>query len=471
MNVASSMAIALAERVEKSAGPKAGLLAWKTLADTSGPGDTRSRALLAAMRCALAAGEFSEMTELTRLWEFAGPAPFDREVGALVKELARGRQLVPATTLAATEVSRRRSAYSLYLHARCLEVAGDARAHDRFGEAVRRAEEEGAAAEDIARAARLRRLARVPDPDEAAKLDVAKLSPRDRIAVARALLRSSSRFVRAGAIAALDGLVASGDVPNAKYALAVAGAHVDDSAEQLSSLEVDRLLALFGREIALALAPRGRDLVKAAASVAQAATDAELDAALDAAATIDPSLAANHRRARAILDGRKEPADTPPSRDPAELVLDAFAALRDDQTTRAATALVALGDAAEVSASRRRATRVPAEAWNVARLGLESEHLAVNAAAARLVTAQMRSRSAAPPRGWLEIANVLSARGVHDLADRARRHAVSANEPGAEDALVFALTRSGWERARRGERERALSLLREARSLSRSQKH
>lgn len=460
MNVASSMAIALAERVERSAGPKAGLLAWKTLADTSGPGDTRSRALLAAMRCALAAGEFSEMRELTRLWEFAGPAPFDREVGALVKELARGRQLALATMLAAVEVSRRRSAFALYLHARCLDVAGDARAHDVFGEAVRRAEEEGGGAEGIARASRLRRLARAPDPEEAAKLDLAKLAPLERITVARARLRSSSRFARTGAIAALDGLVASGDVAIAKRALAVAGAHVDDAPDLLTPLEIDRLLALFGRDVAVALAPRGRDLVKAAAAVARAASDAELDAALAEAARIDPPMAANHRRAREILAGRVEPSNAPPSKDPAGLVLDAFAALRDDQTTRAATALVALGDAEE------RGVRVSAEAWNVARLGLESEHLAVNAAAARLVTAKMRRRSAAPPRGWLELANVLSARGVHDLADRARRHAVAAKEPGADDALVFALTKSGWEHARRGDRDSALARLREAKALA-----
>jgi hypothetical protein len=464
MNVASSMAIALAERVEKSAGPKAGLLAWKTLADTSSPGDTRARALLAAMRCALAAGEFSEMNALTQAWEFAGPAPFDREVAAIVKGLARSRLLAPATALAAVELLRRRSAFSLYLHARCLDVANDARAHDAFGEAVRRAEEEGAAAEPIARAARLRRLARSPDPDEAAKLDLGKLAPRDRIIVARALLRSPSRFTRAGAIAALDGLVASGDVPIAKGALAVAGAHVDDAADLLTPLEIDRLLALFGREVAVGLAPRGRDLVKAAASVAHAATDAELDAALAEAAKIDASLAANHRRAREILGGRVEPAATPPAKDPAGLVLDAFSALREDQTTRAATALVALGDAEE------RGIRVPAEAWNVARLGLESEHLAVNAAAARLVTAKMRSRRGGPPRGWLEIAAVLSARGLHDLADRARRHAVATKEPGAEDALVFALTRAGWEHARRGEREKALARLREAKALASKQK-
>lgn len=461
MNVAASMAIALAERVEKSAGPKAGLLAWKTLADTSGPGETRTRALLAAMRCALAAAEFSEMTALTQAWEFAGSEPFDREIGALVKDLARGRLLGPATTLAATEVARRRSAYSLYLHARCLDVAKDARAHDVFGEAIRRAKEEGRTADSIAQAARLRRLARSPDPEEAASIDLAKIAPRERITVARALLRSSSRFTRAGAIAALDGLVASGDVPVAKRALGVAGAHVDDAADLLTPLEIDRLLALFGREVALALAPRARDLVRAAATVAHATTDVELDAALAESAKIDPSLAANHERARAILGGRREPADTPPAKDLAGLVLDAFAALRDEQTTRAATALVALGDAEE------RGARVPAEAWNVARLGLESGHLVVNAAAARLVTARLRTRlRAPPPRGWLEIANVLSARGLHDLANHARRHAAAAKEPGAEDALVFALTRSGWEHARRGERDLALQRLREAKALS-----
>lgn len=463
MNVASSMALALAERVEKSAGPKAGLVAWKALANNSGPGDTRARALLSAMRCAVAANELVELMELVRFWELAGTAPSDRDVGAMVKDLARRNLLGPALALATAEVARRRSAYALYVQARCLEVAGDLRAHDAFAEAVRRAEEEGDAAADLARAARLRRLVRTPDPDEAAKVDIARLPPADRIVVARALLRASNRFTRAGAIATLDGLVASGDVPIAKRALAVAAAHVDDAGASLTSLELDRLLALFGRDVAVALAPRARDLARAAAVIAQATTDPELDAALVDAARVEPSLGEIHARARALVGGRKEREDAPPARDPNGLVLDAYAALRDGHTTRAATALTSLAEAEE------RGVRVPAEAWNVARLGLEQQHLAVSAAAARLVSARMRPGRGGPPRGWLEIANVLSSRDLHELADHARRAAVAAKEPGADDALVLALTRSGWEHARRGERERALARLREARSLSQTQ--
>jgi hypothetical protein len=46
MNVASSMAVALAERVEKSGGPKAGLVAWRTVASNAPIGDVRARAAL-----------------------------------------------------------------------------------------------------------------------------------------------------------------------------------------------------------------------------------------------------------------------------------------------------------------------------------------------------------------------------------------------------------------------------------------
>jgi hypothetical protein len=55
---------------------------------------------------------------------------------------------------------------------------------------------------------------------------------------------------------------------------------------------------------------------------------------------------------------------------------------------------------------------------------------------------------------------------MEEQATLARRAAALAKEPGAVDALVVALTRSGWRLAAAGDREAAIARLREARALA-----
>lgn len=468
MNVASSMAVALAERVEKSGGPKAGLVAWRTLAGNAGVREVRARALLAAIRCAIAIPDLGALAELTQTWEFAGDGAWEKEIAVFCKDLSRSGLAGAAMALARAEAARRRSARGLYLYARLLELANDARAEALYAEATDLAERDRDA--ELALAARVRRvgllsraLETVPlATAEAAKVDLAKVTSSSRIVVARALLRSPSRFTRAGAIAALDGLVTSGDVGVARRALAACAAHVDEAGEALTPLEVDRLLAVFGRDVALAIAPRARDAVRAAVTIARA-SDAELDAALTEAARIEPTLEPLHRRAREILAGRFEAHAAVTGSAPAgawEQILDAYVAMRDGVSARAAVAIGALADAEE------RGAPVPPQAWNVVRLALEQDGADLHAAAARFATARMKRPAAPPPRGWLALAHVLAMRRLDDLADRARRAASAAKEPGADDALVFALTMSAWELARQGQRTDAIARLREARALA-----
>ncbi len=468
MNVASSMAVAIAERVEKSGGPKAGLVAWRTVASNAPIGDVRARALLSAIRCAIAVTDLGALSELTDSWAFAGDGAWEKEIGAICKDLVRAGLLAAATALARTEVSRRRSARGLYLYARCLETGADPRAEALFADAVDLAEHAGDVA--LASAARVRRIAwlsrtleHLPRAvTEAAKIDLARIPPASRIVVARALLRSPSRFVRAGAIAALDGVVTAGDIALAHRALAVRAARVDDAGDALTPLEIDRLLAVFGRDVALGIAPRAREALRGAVAVARA-EGAELDAALAEAARTDPTIALLHRRVRDVLAGRFE-AHAATDGAPAsawECILDAFVAMRDGVHARAAMAIGALADAEE------RGERVPPQAWNVVRLALAQDGAELRAQASRFVASRMARPAGAPPRGWLDLANVLAARGMTELADRARRAAAAAKEPGADDALVLWLTRSGWELAARGERALALARLREARALAR----
>jgi hypothetical protein len=57
---------------------------------------------------------------------------------------------------------------------------------------------------------------------------------------------------------------------------------------------------------------------------------------------------------------------------------------------------------------------------------------------------------------------------MEEQATLALRAAVRAKEPGAADALVVALTRSGWQLAAAGDRAAAIARLREARALAAS---
>lgn len=461
---AGSVAIALAARVERTGGLEAGLLAWRTLAGNARPGEVRARALLEALRCAAALGDDAALGGLARAWRDAGEGAWDEDVSRACLALSARGSLPRAVELARAEVARRRSARACYLLARCLETARDPAAEDAFAGAAARAEEEGAGA--IAAAARVRRIAwlllrpaaRREAAGEALKLDIARLAPRDRIVAARALLYATSRFARAGAIAALDGVVSGGDVELARRALSVLASYADEAGDALTALEIDRLLAAFGRDVALALAPGARDAMRAAAVIARA-SDAELDAALDEAARLVPSLGPLHRRARALLEGRDDDGGGGGAASWSR-VLDAYAKVHGGDRVGAAIALTALAEMEE------RGEPAPRQAWSVVALGLVHEDAAVRAAAARFVEARTSRAGQGPPRGWLSIAGALAACGMADRAEQARRDAAAAGEPGADDALVVALTRKGWELAQAGDRSLAIAALREARALA-----
>ena len=68
MSVTGSVAIALAERVERTGGPRAGLVAWRTLASNASDGDTRGRALMAGIRCSVALRDVQAASDLVTFW-------------------------------------------------------------------------------------------------------------------------------------------------------------------------------------------------------------------------------------------------------------------------------------------------------------------------------------------------------------------------------------------------------------------
>lgn len=477
MSVAASVALAVAQRVERTGGPRAGLVAWKTLAGNATDGEVRGKAVLAALRCALALRDTSALAELTEQWTSVEGGVWDEAIASSCEALVRAGLLPCALELARAEALRHRTARSLYGFARCLDVARDASAAAVFREAIARAEREGAREIELAsrarRAAILARSWRTMSEalEEALRVEPAEVPPEARLAVLRVRLRSSSRFVRAAALGALDELVLADDEPHATRALTLAARWADDVGDTLTPLEADRLVALLGRARVVRVSPRAQDVARSLARLAASKDDASLAGALDDAARRDPELLPLHARARDILGGRfeaapLEPTPPPPAGTAARRafrwseMLDVVVAMRDRAPARAARTLRALADAMEAG------ERLPPQVLGVAQVALAYDDAELRDAAARLIRARLeRVAGGAPPCGYAALADTLARVGMAELAAVARRAAVIANEPGASESLGTSLAREGWALAKAGERAQAIDKLREAKAI------
>lgn len=488
MSLVASAMIAAGERVEQTGGASAGLAVWRRLAASSSSAELRGEAIVRGLRCAVKVRDVGALQELTTLWETVDHGVWNG-LFEVCKELWRVRLPFVATSLAQAEVRRFRTARALYTYARCLDAAGDPRAAQAFDEVVPRAETEGA--KDIERAARLRLavwLARSPDTlaraiEEAKRIAPNELSAADRVILARVLLRSPSRFVRAGALGLLDDVV-SNEEARAWHAaaLCLAAAHADRASDGLSSLELDRLRALLGRPPIAKLVGRASEALASCDAAARAPDDASFERALAASADVDPSLAPVHRRARDIVAGRFEAQltiqDNETPSDPWPLLLDVVAALRDQRADAGhafgarASDVVAAHRLRQLAELVERGRSVPVQTWTVAQAALADASADVRGVAGRLLAAMLGERKPGarrigpPPHGWSPLAQALAACGMESLATTARRCASAAKETGADDALALALTRSGWELAQTGDRSRAIERLREARSIA-----
>lgn len=492
MSVASSVALALAARVERAGGPRAGLAAWRALSADYVDVELRAKALIAALGCAVALRDLEALGELSGRWERVDRGVWDMPIASLCKEMTRptavGEPAEPelvqrAIALARAEVRRHRTGRSLYLYARCLELGSESSAASIFCDAIERAEKEGSA--EISASSRVRRAAILARSwstmreaaEEARRVHLPRVTPASRIVVARVLLLSPSRFTRASALGTLDEIVRGEDARLAYQALMTAAQWADDMGDALTALELDRLIALFARARATEASPGAETIARAIERIIRARGD-ELDSALEEAAkNAPPSAVAGpwrigslNARARDILGGRFEaPRDDVESApaDPAlrrvyhhGLVLDVVAAMRDRAPARAARALDTLVLAEEAG------DRLPRELLAVAHAALVSDDAELREVAARFFDVRLsRVRPGAPPRGFLALADALAACGKQDAASLARHAAVFAQEPGALESLGASLARSGWEHARSGDRTRAVEKLREARAL------
>ncbi len=471
--------------MEKTAGPKPALLAFKKLAMELTAFDGRGRATLGALRCAAKLEDTEAIDGLSLWWRAITEGDFLADVTELVKELGRRRLFAQAAELAHAEVDRYLSAHALYLYARCLETAGNApHALTTYAEAATRAKKEGHT--DVAATASVRRvvlLAAAPETlplalIDAAELVAARVEDEVKIALCTVLLASPSRFVRASALASLEEVAASTG-PRTEDAVRIAARHVDALGDGLSSLEAERAMAvlkLWPNETARAAA------MSRLASVQKVATakDGPREAALIAAAEADNETAEHLVRARAALSGAARGPSAPLAANASSMLraaalgLDAVIAMRDGHESDTARAL---GDASKLAIDLRPA---PPPLWTAAHQALLFASATVRAEGLRLAEALLQTGTGAPPRGYIAFAAALRGARRPDLALRALRAAYALREKDAADALVTALTTEAWAAADRAavqrrehkpasdvrsSRHHALILLREAKSL------
>ncbi len=490
MSLAADVALGAVERVRKSLGPKAGLLAYRTLATNAADAETRGRATLAGLGCALELGDADAAGALVALYSTATAAAGRLEADVRVLVLAmlrRGRAAgaagdggwaLAAAGLAALESARCARARAAYLHARCLECVGDpVAAAGALRVAEERARVEGA--DDIVQSARALRVALLHETGAhdraialAGTLTLRALPAELLLRLAPSGLASESRFTRAtwlGELAELAQRRAASEAAIAARALAIACGHADRLGLALTPLEEDRLHAMFAK---LADEGRGARLgarLRAARALGVAARTGDAAAALHAlGADEDPVAAACVRRALDVVSGRFEPRVEREPGSAAQIAITACAALRDRDLPRAAAALARLALTLEAAPP---AARPPA--WEAAYLGLFADSEAVRRDALAVVAAMLRLRVPLPSRGGLALARACRAVSEEEspgIAAELLRLAALAREPGASEAHFEHARELGWRAAQAGDRDVALRWLREAQRASGSAK-
>lgn len=453
LGILDELAVEGAERVERGLGKRAAFRALAPLVDSMRPGRPRARAHLRAMVVAAQLEEGIDLELLAARWEQERFGRH-RDVKAAVRELLGVGEAESAALVAEAESVRVRGDYeegsAYYVLGRALEEAG------RRAEATRaldRAADHASDQPKLRRAAQARALRVCDDPDEAAQRAVALLPlegglPADRLSVAVAALGAPGRYRRAAALDVLDELAARRG-PVGRAAIRQAARHADESGPGLGEIELDRVRAVLLRHPheGIRVAALGRLEALAAYSRGEVS-----------GARVDPESAPLAPRAKAVLEGAS------PGPRPAEprarvgwtalAVIDACGHGRVNearQRLREARALILAG------------ARVEGVLWTAARVGMDL----VPAAATLLVQALSYRTGEPPSRGFRPLADALLAAGAEEEGLAMLRRAARRREPGARERLAAHLRHAGWREAERGDRARALALLREAKRLAR----
>ena len=460
-----SIALAAAEKIWRTAGPRAGMLAYRNLLAQESD-NTRAQAILRGIDCAMEAGDEQAAFAFAESWGFVRTGDLADDVVVSAARLeARGfqrschlilmreheRRHDPRVAYALGRVCQRRGlpGDALAAFTSCVDAMGKTRT---FGESERLL---AAASLEIARA-------RIRDPMTAASalalgksIDASLLAPKERVQHARLLLASQSRFERASALSSLAELARQ--IPAlAAPAAHVAAAHADRMGHALTPLEADRVLAV------LSALPAPAAVALARKRLESLRNDVGLRAARAEERRIveDPELAPLVVKAKAILAGASGP-DTAAK-------ADASAALR---LTDLALAAIAEHGRGALRATRLREVLAlaafdvrpfPRGALTLAMLALGGEDRSLHPDAAALADRAI-TLGASSPRGLSLLAALLVSRDEELVAERALRLAAQREEPGADGLLVRLLCHRARRALARGDRATAASCLSEAR--------
>ena len=473
MSFGGEVALAAAERARRTLGPKVGLASYRALAENSAESETRGRATLEALRCALEVGDDAALAAMIGLYASIDPGKLSDEAVELSLLLEKRGRALEAASLASLEAARSPRARSLYVHARFLERTGALGALDAFALAEQHAEKEGL--DEFVQSARARRVALLYERgsrEPAALLEKRVALPSLPTALALRLaahgLVSPSRFTRAGWLSEIDRRCRASETTADERSelLRVACAHADRAGHTLTPLEADRLLALFANLRDEGLGAKLSARLRAFADLRVAASDAraplEVRRVLDSLGDVGTEPV---QRALDVVSGRFEPKVALPVDDPVGLAISAVAALRDQDPTRAQAALTALVRLLPEASPGKRGP-----SWEAATLGLVSEAEPVRLASLAVVRTLVAARASLPSvsadRGGIVLARGCRAAGDDALAVAVLSLAVDAREDGASAALFETSRELAWREAASGHRADALALLARAKRLA-----
>lgn len=470
--------LATAEWIERSSGPLFALPLYKKLIPKVLDGSFAVRTTLGALRCAVKLGEEKDLEELADKYTLImNGGEHVAEIIVLCKTLVREGRRSAAVTVARAEAERSGRARAYYLLGRCLEFVGDSkRAFEAFGNAAKLADKEGNAA-DVALAARAKRVERMlgdqTNPSlafaDAAAVDPAGASREQKFVIALGRMRSPSKFTRASGLSLLEEVARDPTTTLARNAIRMAAEHADTMGDALTALEVDRIGAAIRHVPDETARTAALSRLVAVVKIVTAKGDARAEA-LAAAGDLAPEIAPFLRRVRAFLSGGEQglqashaatapDAAATPSLRVASLGLDAVVAVRGNRVQQAADALQELTKIFHAGAN----VAVPNSLWIAARLALDTSHPSLRDAGVLLAEALLAVTIVGPPMGFSGLAKGLEHVGRRDLAIRACNAAIAAREDGAHELYAGMLRTEGWALAARGQREAAISTLREAR--------
>jgi len=478
MAFVDELGLAAAEQIERNVGPFLALPAYKRLLPQILQGPACSRAVLGALRCAVRLGNEKEVEELSEKYTLImNGGEHVAEIIVMCKTLVREGRRSAAVTLARAEAERSGRARAFYLLGRCLEAIGDSkRAFEAFGNAATLADKEGNAA-DVALAARAKRVERMlgdqSNPSlafaDAAAVDPAGASPEQKLVIALGRMRSPSKFTRASGLSLLEEIARDPTTQLGRNAIRMAAEHADAMGDALTAVEVDRIGAAIRHVPDESARNAALSRLVAVVKIITAKGDARVDA-LAAAGELAPEIAPFLRRVRAFLTSGEQglqashaasapEASATPAMRVASLGLDAVVAVRGNRVQQATDALQELTKIFHAGTN----VAVPNSLWIATRMALDTTHPSLRDAGVLMAEALLAVTIVAPPMGFSGLAKGLDHVGRRDLAIRACNAAIAAREEGAHELYAGMLRAEGWALAARGQREAAISTLREAR--------